>query len=61
MNEPLEVIAQRLAEPFFKDGAAHVYVHDCCGWVVVSHVAQKACSTCKQEPASQVLVRPAGI
>lgn len=52
MNEPISEIYARLAAPFFLDGADRVYVHDCCGWVVVALVPQQRCSECQQAPNS---------
>lgn len=36
-----------LAAPLFKQGAERVFVHECCGWVVVAEVRQAQCRECR--------------
>lgn len=52
METDTREIMTPLCAPFFAMGAERVFVHDCCGWVVVATVPQAECRECKCKPAS---------
>lgn len=47
-----------LAAPMYRQGAEQVYVHECCGWVVVATVPQAVCRECKRTPEARVVPAP---